>query len=108
MVNKNLAPWNWFKHNNIPVKKLNKSSCSDDYNHYIAHLFDEFNRDLNTYENFYSHSFPKAYFSGSSILPRVDLSDNKTEYIVEVELPGVKEKDIDLSISKDGVLNIKA
>ena len=36
---------------------------------------------------------------------RTDVKENETEYVMEVELPGLEKKDIGLSV-KDGYLNI--
>ena len=38
--------------------------------------------------------------------PVLDIASNDNEYVVTVEVPGMEEKDIQLNISKDGVLTI--
>lgn len=43
---------------------------------------------------------------GLALSPRADVSESETEYEIEVELPGLDEKEIELSIS-DGVLTLK-
>lgn len=37
----------------------------------------------------------------------MDISDTDKEYIIEADLPGVKEEDLDISVSKDGLLTVK-
>ncbi|MDJ0949349.1 MAG: Hsp20/alpha crystallin family protein [Alphaproteobacteria bacterium] len=39
--------------------------------------------------------------------PRLDVSESEKKFEVQAELPGVEEKDLDVSVS-DGILTIKA
>lgn len=59
----------------------------------------------NVFDNFFKEfsSFPVLFDTmnntlGKNILPKVDLSETDLEYNLEIELPGVKEQDIDLKI----------
>ena len=48
-------------------------------------------------------------FSGASagrVVPRVDVRENETEVVVEAELPGMQEDDVDITL-RDGVLTVK-
>lgn len=40
-------------------------------------------------------------------IPRVDISEEGTMYIVHVELAGIKKEDVSISINEDRVLSIK-
>ena len=43
----------------------------------------------------------------ASVAPRVDFSESDAEYVIAAELPGVEEKDIQISL-EEGVLTIRA
>lgn len=67
----------------------------------MSRLFDDF---------FGYTNYPGALFSFSStgnIVPKMDMSENKKEYSISLDLPGIEEKDIDLTIENDR-LTIKA
>jgi HSP20 family protein len=38
-------------------------------------------------------------FAGAALLPSLDIEDTEDAYIVEVEVPGVKKGDVDISLS---------
>jgi HSP20 family protein len=61
----------------------------------------------NLFEGFFRpmNRFPRD--ENGSMMPAVDVIDEKNQYIVKAELPGVKRKDIDVSIN-NGVLTINA
>lgn len=63
----------------------------------MERLFEDFSRDL-------GWAPPAA--AGMGMAPRVDVSETETEVKVEAELPGVDEKDIEVTLS-DGRLIIK-
>ena len=44
--------------------------------------------------------------NGAFLTPRIDVSQSNTEYCFSAELPGVDEKDVEVTLS-DGVLTIK-
>lgn len=65
----------------------------------VDRVFDEFTRHL-----------PSFGFRGNGpgkLMPRTDVSETDKDIVVTAELPGVKEKDIDVAISDD-MLTIKA
>src|SRR5262249_597180 len=47
-------------------------------------------------------AFPGEQFFGD-VTPRVDMSDTDKEILVKVDLPGMTEKDVDISISRDAL-----
>ncbi len=97
METRDLAPWSWFKS--------------------TPHLFSKeegftgeslgFSRDFSNFETLLPRLFREAINSNLKILPRTDLSETDKEYIIEADLPGIQEKDLDVSISKDGILSIQ-
>jgi HSP20 family protein len=104
-----LTPWNWFK------KEEEQSQTVRSQN--LLRLPDnplvQFHRDIDKlFDNFFQ-GFPFSPFqrkSGGSwnglILPQVDIGESKKNYIITVEVPGVDEKDIDLTLA-DGTLTIR-
>jgi HSP20 family protein len=71
----------------------------------LGSLFREIER---TFDDF-SRRGPLASFGGvggALALPRIDVVEGKDGIDVTAELPGVEEKDIDLTLS-DGMLNIR-
>ena len=49
------------------------------------------------------HVFDGDFFAGSTRNPAVDVREEEGRYLIEVELPGLSEKDLKLEL-KDGVL----
>jgi len=58
-----------------------------------------------TFEDF-SRRTPFAGFGDGAVLPKIDVAEDKDGIDVIVELPGVDEKDIDVSLA-DGMLTIR-
>ena len=58
-----------------------------------------------TFEDF-SRRTPLAGFGDGAVLPKIDVAEDKDGIDVIVELPGVDEKDIDVSLA-DGMLTIR-
>ena len=58
-------------------------------------------------DRFFRSFFDMSDWMGSNAGFRVDIRENDTNYLLEAELPGVDEKDIDLSLEND-VLTISA
>jgi HSP20 family protein len=109
METKNLVPWNWFKNYDIPVPTIlkDKNSLWDHSSRNIDRIFEDFVKDFGSFENLLPTFFKNGLSADLKILPRVDISDTDREYVVEADLPGVKEGDLDISVSKDGLLTIK-
>ena len=94
MTLRDLSP---FKKKNIPMRRETDNPfallCQD-----MDTMFDDFFRGFDV-EPLWTHSLGK--FS-----PRVDITESEKEIRVAAELPGIDEKDIDLSVTKD-TLTIK-
>ena len=103
-----LTPWNWFKKEeetkNVPVHVAKEGR---------GYPIDRFHQEMNQlFDNFF-RGFPLAPFSEGLkdswqglMRPQVDISEGKTNYTITVEVPGVDEKDIELTII-DGTLTIR-
>ena len=49
---------------------------------------------------------PHRYTEDAQWLPRTDISENETAFVVRAEVPGIDKKDIDITFS-EGLLTIK-
>jgi HSP20 family protein len=70
------------------------------FHHDMNRLFDDFFRDF--------ERMPSAWalVSAETRMPRVDVSETETEIRIAADLPGMDEKDIDVSLT-EGVLTIR-
>ena len=94
-----LIPWNWGK-NGESLRENSKSSFSE-LQKEMNRLFENFS------ENMFSLSPMKRTQSEISVaFPKMDVSETEKEFKVSAELPGMDEKDIDVSVSNE-VLTIK-
>lgn len=92
----NLTPWAGRRQ---PVRREEEHSVYS-LQREMNRLFDEFFR-APMWERF--GEFPAAsteHFWGD-VTPRIDMSETDKELLVKVELPGMTEKDVDISISGD-------
>lgn len=84
--------------NLIPFGKKNVAVRRDEENSFammqnkMNRIFDSFTRSLGV------DSFPAVY---SSFMPRLDVTEDAKAFTVTAELPGMSDKDIDLSIAGD-------
>lgn len=103
-----LAPWNWFKHEesskNEQISIKNRSNSTHN-NTQILSLQKEFN---NLFENLkqdleQSFSFPSVgkELKDKWMKPSLDLFSFNNDYVINLELPGVNPKDIEIEISGD-------
>lgn len=90
---KSLIP---FRRKNIPIRREEYDSFSF-LRQAMNRLFDDFDRGL------WLEPFDRK-FEGFS--PRVDVSETDKEIIITAELPGMDDKDIDVSLNKE-MLTIK-
>jgi len=104
-----LTPWNWFKkeeEQSLSVQHKNSMNTVD-------HPLGQLHRDLDKlFDNFFQR-FPLPSSRkenegvwGRFIQPQVDIGEDKKQYTITVEVPGVNEKDIDLTVA-DGTLMIR-
>jgi len=96
MAIRDLLPSSWSK-KNVPIRH------EDWFDPFYA-LRREMNR---LFDSFFSEFTPARWSEGlGSYFPRVDVKETDKEVRISAELPGMDEKDIDISISDD-VLTIK-
>lgn len=90
MAIRNLVP---FGRRNVPVKR-------DDEN-----PFSLLRREMDSLFDNFLGGFGMEPFEGrlGSFSPRVDMAENDREIRVSVELPGMDDKDIDVSLNKDAL-----
>lgn len=96
---RNLIPWN--RDRNVPAVRQRE----DDHPVFALHremnrLFDDFFRGFDQPARFGSS------FSSSSGWPNIELSESEKEIRVVAELPGLEQKDVDVSLDND-VLTIR-
>jgi len=95
---KTLVPWNWGR-KNIPIRR------EEDHPVYslqrtVNRVFDNF------FEGFSLSSFGSLEDRMRSFTPRVDISESDKEFQVTAELPGMDEKNLDISLA-NSVLTLK-
>ena len=98
MALKDLVPTIWGDRN-IPVR------------HEEEHPFSVLQRDMNRiFDDFFTgfNTFPAGRSEGSwgGFSPTVDIKESEKELTIKAELPGINEKDIDVSLAND-VLTIQ-
>ncbi len=117
-------PWNWFKHeneedsHNVPVQREPQSHGERNFpatfgnnplwniHREFDHLFD---RLMSQFGDSYQH-FSKAGsaydgLSGTLLKPNVNIKEDKRNYQITVEIPGVEEDDVKLELA-NGALTI--
>lgn len=72
---------------------VGKSSSLGNLRQEIDRLFEDFSRSVRG----------SAPFAGSGLVPDMDIHDTEKEVILSIELPGVDEKDITVSVSGQSV-----
>ncbi len=90
-----LVPWKWGE-KNVPVKR-EEADPFDALHREIDRLFDDFmgrGFDLARFGDFFTDR-------SSAFNPRVDVTENEKEIKIAAELPGLDEKDIEVSLSGD-------
>jgi HSP20 family molecular chaperone IbpA len=59
---------------------------------------------LNNFDKIFSNFWTDYSTNASTKLPKVDIRENDKEYVLEAELPGYGEKDVDVSVEKHVLL----
>jgi HSP20 family protein len=88
------------KKNIVPSKKKSVPARREEYNPFAL-----LRREMNSlFENF-SRGFEMEPFMGSlgTFSPSVDVKESEKEIKVSVELPGMNDKDIEVSLSRDSL-----
>ena len=104
-----LTPWNWFKkeEEHSPTAQTHNGVKSTDY------PLRQLHHDLDTLFDQMLHGVPQLSGNtkqsstwGGLLMPQVDIGERQKDYVITVEVPGVQEKDIDLTLI-DGTLTIR-
>jgi HSP20 family protein len=98
MFSSSLIPWGWGKRN-LPVRR------EDNQPFLSLRLTDDLDRMFDNYFNTFV-SWPELgdNRTASTFRPKVDLNESEQALTVSAELPGLSESDIDVSLTKDGLL----
>lgn len=91
MAIKDIIPARWRRTNDLEVRNSN-------YTDPFLSLQREMNRVFDSFFDSWDNSKEMASFS-----PTLDVSENDKEYSVNIELPGLDEKDIDVSCTDDSL-----
>jgi len=99
VFNGNLLPWNWGK-KNFPVRKENGSSreqtpyfsLQQDVNRAFDNFFRTFEMSMMT---------PFSDLSEGVFQPRVEVRESSKDIRISAELPGIDEKELDVSIANN-------
>lgn len=101
-----LAPWNWFKHEEETPSELMPRS---DYEHPMMRIHQEMDRLFD--ETFRSFGMPSVFGRGDSfrgdalmLRPKVDIHEQDDAYRISVEVPGVSEQDLKLTLEGDNLI----
>lgn len=98
MAIKDLIPWNKTNNRDLAVRRE------------AAHPFDEFRREMDQLFNGFLSEWPGRTSlvnrQFGAFVPEIDVTETDKEVRVTAELPGLEEKDIDVSLT-EGVLSIK-
>ena len=94
---RDLIPWNWGKRQ-VPVRREQSEP--------LRSLQNDINRAFDNFWRGFDLPWPSTSSAWSVSMPSVDVSETDKEIEVTAELPGMDEKDIDVSIA-EGVLTIR-
>jgi len=94
MAVRDLIPWGPER---VPAPRRGEQNPILALHREMNRVFDDFFRGFDT---------PAAFFGGSTGWPQVDVTENEKEYRVAAELPGLEEKDVEISLTGD-VLTLK-
>jgi HSP20 family protein len=105
-----LTPWNWFKKEEeqqaIRPQKFARNISAHHpltrLHHEIDQLFGQFFQG----SLLGSDSLPEVRHWGNEVFPQLNIGENKKDYTITVEVPGVEEKDIELTV-EDRTLTIR-
>ncbi|HZD53240.1 MAG TPA: Hsp20/alpha crystallin family protein [Woeseiaceae bacterium] len=97
-----MVPWRWGNLRGAREDKTFENFRSD-----ITSLHREMDR---LFENLWSEGFAypllSEHWARPEVIPQLDISEDDTTYAVKIDLPGMEEKDVDVTLS-DRVLTIR-
>lgn len=102
MTMRELVPWKWGRlrreDHGQPVDVLRREM--DAFQRHMDRLFEDL-----TGQRGFGFGFPEAW-AGENLVPRLDHSEDDKAFYVSVELPGMSEEDVELTLA-DGMLKIR-
>ncbi|MBI3925310.1 MAG: Hsp20/alpha crystallin family protein [Armatimonadetes bacterium] len=58
------------------------------------------------FRDFFREPWPTETFGGTTLSPRLNVAETDREYTIELELPGIRKEDVDISL-QEGMLVIR-
>jgi HSP20 family protein len=108
---KKWVPWNWFGKEEentgatVPVQQKNAQEDIGAFPHLFSRFHNEMDRRFE--QMFREFGFGSPLFSNMAngmLKPTLDLSASENEYTVNVEIPGVDEKDLKIELEKNTMI----
>jgi HSP20 family protein len=99
-MTKNVVPWLW-RSKTVPIGKGEHSVAA--LQRQINRLFSEFSSGSSLIPDFVSEPLVQLGERLSSFVPNVNVAKGDSALIVTVEVPGMEAKDIEISVTRDGV-----
>jgi len=65
-------------------------------------FFESFQRSID--ELFEDFGYPDFFSKERTFYPKVDVTENEKEIVIKADIPGIDEKDLEVSITKDAVI----
>jgi len=94
---RDLVPWS---HHNAPATRRDVQDPFESFHREVDRLFEDF---------FSGQQFPARFSAQNAdtarLTPHVDVVENDKAYAISAELPGIDEKDVDVTLA-DGVLTL--
>jgi HSP20 family protein len=96
MAIRDLVPWKWGE-KRVPVQRADSPAAVYDLWRDMDDLFDNF------FNRFSLLPFDGSFGPATAFQPRIDVHETDTEVKVSAELPGLDEKDIELTVSDEAL-----
>ena len=94
-----LSPWNWFRQEQAQSGELMPGQAGRDLD-----PFSRMHREMDRmFEDFFGPRGPSGE-APMLLRPSVDIAESKKEYRVSIEVPGVEEDDIDLTVEGQNLI----
>ncbi len=96
-----LSPWNWFKREENEGARSGELLPAEKQHDPLARMHQEMDR---LFEGFFGARRWPEFDQDLLLKPSVDIAESKKAYRVSIEVPGVDEQDIDLTIQGDSLI----
>jgi HSP20 family protein len=105
-----LTPWNWFKKEEEQrAVRPQSGEGGSNLTHPLMRLHNEIDQIFDQFFQGFPPSplrWPQEWSKGGFVFPQLNIAENKNAYIITVDVPGVEEKDIELTV-QEGTLIIR-